>query len=385
MPKETTVLQVFVASPSDVNDERKLLDSVVAELNRTWSNSLGVTLELLKWETHTYPSFGTDPQAVINEQINQDYDAFIGIFWSKIGTETSRAISGSVEEFERAYARWRINNKSPEIMIYFKDEPIPPSKIDAKQIAALQEFKNSMSAKGGMYSQFEDVSGFESSIRSHLSAIAQKFAASCGTFTPAYEKSLLRVTVTVDDNEYDQLDYFAINSTRTKRVTGAYHTILAASTEFANQIIVQTEKLSNITNSDIVDKQIILSDFAKASFNYSEILKVQVRYASNSRKIALNALSKALSFIIDSEKYNIQLTELKRSLVEMVNTNSNTQSNIQLMKLAIIDLPDEQLDFDNAKKLVSIESDFFINELKSSSSNLNNIIVSMDKILNNVK
>jgi hypothetical protein len=383
MPKETTVLQIFVASPSDVKDERNLLDTVVTELNRIWSNSLGVTLELLKWETHTHPSFGTDPQAVINEQISQDYDAFIGIFWSKIGTKTPRAISGSVEEFERAHARWRTNNKSPEIMIYFKDEPIPPSKIDANQIAAVQEFKNSMSEKGGMYSQFEDLSGFESSIRSHLSAITQKFAASCGTFTPAYEKSLL--SSTTHSNEYDQLDYFAINASRTKRVTDAYYIIHAASTEFADQIFVQAEKLSNITNNDIVDKKIILSDFAKASLNYSEVLKVQVRFASSSRKIALNALSKALSFAIDSQKYNIQLTGLRTSLVKLMDTNSNTQSNIELMKIAIINLPDEQLDFDNAKKLVSIESDFLINELKSSSSNLNNIIASMDIILSNEK
>ena len=85
MSKETTVLQIFVASPSDVSDERELLDMVVAELNRTWSSSLGVTLELLKFETHVRPAFSTDPQAVVNEQISQNYDAFIGIFWSRIG------------------------------------------------------------------------------------------------------------------------------------------------------------------------------------------------------------------------------------------------------------------------------------------------------------
>lgn len=48
MPRNSLVLQVFVASPGDVSEERAVLDAVIAELNQTWSRSLSVTFEVLK-------------------------------------------------------------------------------------------------------------------------------------------------------------------------------------------------------------------------------------------------------------------------------------------------------------------------------------------------
>ncbi len=138
MPRSSTVLQVFVASPSDVAEERTTLDSVIAELNRTWAGSLRIAFDVWKWETHARPGFSADAQAVINAQVPDDYDVFIGILWARLGTPTGRAISGTVEEFERAYARFKATGSVPEIMMYFKDAPLAPSKIDSDQFAALQ-------------------------------------------------------------------------------------------------------------------------------------------------------------------------------------------------------------------------------------------------------
>lgn len=56
MGRQATILRVFVASPKDLAEERAALESVIRELNNTWSNTLGTYLELLKWETHAYPT-----------------------------------------------------------------------------------------------------------------------------------------------------------------------------------------------------------------------------------------------------------------------------------------------------------------------------------------
>ncbi|TOO45297.1 DUF4062 domain-containing protein, partial [Vibrio parahaemolyticus] len=58
MAKSQHVLSVFVASPSDVKQERNLLESIINELNKTWSKTLNLRLELLRWETDCYPAFG---------------------------------------------------------------------------------------------------------------------------------------------------------------------------------------------------------------------------------------------------------------------------------------------------------------------------------------
>jgi len=73
-------LRIFVASPSDVDEERKALATVVEELNRTIGREKDVMLDLIQWETDVVPDMGP-PQEVINRQIEKigPYDIFIGI------------------------------------------------------------------------------------------------------------------------------------------------------------------------------------------------------------------------------------------------------------------------------------------------------------------
>ncbi|WP_084191296.1 DUF4062 domain-containing protein [Algiphilus aromaticivorans] len=122
MPRNTTIIQVFVSSPSDVQHERDLLESIVDEHNATWSAQLGITFELKRWENDTRPAFGTDPQNVITSQIGDSFDVFIGILWGRFGTKTPRAQSGTQEEFHNAYQRFR-ETGAPEVMFYFKEAP----------------------------------------------------------------------------------------------------------------------------------------------------------------------------------------------------------------------------------------------------------------------
>jgi len=129
MAKTHTVLEVFIASPGDVAPEREVLESVVSEFNLTWGDRHQVRLELLKWETHSRPAMGEDAQDVINRQIRDGYDIFLGIMWGRFGTATARADSGTEEEFQRAYDRLK-NGDRVQIMLYFKDAGIAPSKLD---------------------------------------------------------------------------------------------------------------------------------------------------------------------------------------------------------------------------------------------------------------
>ncbi len=100
MAKTHTVLEVFIASPSDVSPEREVLTNVVSEFNVTWGDKHHVRLDIIKWETHSRPAFGKDAQDIINRQVGDVYDIFLGIMWGKFGTATTRAESGTEEEFQ---------------------------------------------------------------------------------------------------------------------------------------------------------------------------------------------------------------------------------------------------------------------------------------------
>ena len=67
------VLKIFLASPSDVNAEREAITTVVSQTNDTLGD-WGARLELVRWETHTYPDIGTDAQDAVNQQVGDDFD-----------------------------------------------------------------------------------------------------------------------------------------------------------------------------------------------------------------------------------------------------------------------------------------------------------------------
>ncbi|MGA7384630.1 MAG: hypothetical protein WBW81_08085 [Methylocella sp.] len=95
----------------------------------------GVVLLPVKWETHARPESGVRPQAAIDTQIVQASDILIGMFWTKLGTVTGVAESGTVEEINQF-----VEQKKPALL-YFSDRPTAPSGIDLKQLKKLKDFK----------------------------------------------------------------------------------------------------------------------------------------------------------------------------------------------------------------------------------------------------
>ncbi len=180
MPITATVLRVFVASPGDVKEERKILEEVIRELNLTRFDQLGVILELVKWETHVSPGISTDAQAVINEQIADDYDIFVGILWTRFGTPTNRASSGTEEEFERAYARWKVNPDRIRVLVYFKSTPIAPDQIDAEQLKRIHAFRKGLGDKGVLYWSYTTLEEFALFLRLHLGRQVQDWSKTLG-------------------------------------------------------------------------------------------------------------------------------------------------------------------------------------------------------------
>jgi len=180
MAKQVSELSVFVASPGDVGEERERLEDVVRELNLQWSKSKGIRLELVRWETQAYPSVSSDPQAVINEQIGQNYDIFLGILWTRFGMETPRAGSGTEEEFNRAYQRHRETPNALRIMIYFKTGDVKLTDIDVGQLAQVRQFQERLGPKGTLFWEFGSSDDFPALVRMHLSHCVEDWGKNWG-------------------------------------------------------------------------------------------------------------------------------------------------------------------------------------------------------------
>lgn len=142
MPFDAKVFRILIASPGDVGDERNVIPEIINEWNAVSAAQSKSILMPVKWESHSAPMLGNRPQAIINEQLVNECDLLVGVFWTRIGTHTGVSISGTAEEIEQFVAQ----NKP--VMLYFSQSPVDPDKIEIDQFSVLRAFKEKMRLKG---------------------------------------------------------------------------------------------------------------------------------------------------------------------------------------------------------------------------------------------
>lgn len=153
MTFKATTYRVLIASPGDMPEERQAATDAVNEWNAQHAAADGVVLLPVKWETHATPTAGMRPQEAINRQLVDNCDILVGMFWTKLGTSTGVAESGTVEEIDQFVAA-----KKPA-MLYFSCRPIDPGKIDLEQHQRLREFKGDTYTEAlcGGFSRLDEV------------------------------------------------------------------------------------------------------------------------------------------------------------------------------------------------------------------------------------
>lgn len=389
MPRSETVLQVFVASPGDVRDEREVLESVVAELNRSWAKTLGVRLELVRWETSTHPAVGSDPQSVINAQIGDEYDVFIGILWGRIGTETPRSESGTLEEFERAHERWKSDPSSLEIMFYFKDAPIKPSEIDGVQNEEVQNFKRSLGEEGVYHWTFEGADNFESLARTHLSAVAQKWARQ----TPASlakrpdsseptEASPPAVEPPDLDDDLGFLDYIDRFNLSMEQMNTGLHAVADATASIGEHMNRRAAEIQAIGDTNdprrYKDARRTIKASAEDMAKFAGNLEGQLPTLESSRKEAFESMSKALSLYegFESEDRS-DIDQLGAVLKSIIEAAEVALESMEGFESTVRGLPRLTSDLNRVKRRVGKALDEFASEIKATIRTATSLLASL--------
>lgn len=167
MAYSATVLHVLIASPSDVENERRIIERSLHDWNALNSEEMGIVLLPVMWESHSAPSMGERPQGVINRQVVRACDMLIGAFWTRLGSPTGVEDSGTVEEI-----KWFLKNSKP-VMLYYSTAPIPQERLDLKQIESLSAFKASVKEKG-LQDAYSDGIELTQKLSRHLTRIVRE-------------------------------------------------------------------------------------------------------------------------------------------------------------------------------------------------------------------
>jgi nucleoside 2-deoxyribosyltransferase len=163
MPVDTKLYRVLIASPGDVTQERGIIRQQIANWNSMHSSDMKMVLMPLGCETDGTPDLEERGQAIINRQLVDNCDLLIAVFWTRLGTPTPQADSGTVEEIERAH------NEGKRCIVYFSDKEAPPSGIDLKQYERLQKYQEELN-KEGLTDTYKTIEEFREKVFRHITA-----------------------------------------------------------------------------------------------------------------------------------------------------------------------------------------------------------------------
>lgn len=159
-------IKIFLASPMEVVDERRQFRELIKQINEEHAIKQGFAFDVVCWEENVLPGVGIDAQDVVNQQIDMNYDVFVALFKSKVGTPTHRYLSGTIEEYERARM---LKDIKPElkIMCYFLGD------TDSN---AIRDLKTKFNSEGILWNELKTNDEYKDKIFKHFIAILNDYA-----------------------------------------------------------------------------------------------------------------------------------------------------------------------------------------------------------------
>lgn len=275
MPQTISLYKLFLASPSDVKEERLIVENVINDFNNTYSSQLNARIELCSWEKSSYPSVGEYPQAVINSQIGDEYDIFLGILWTRFGSKTLNYESGTEEEFYRALERSQQAGKV-HIMMYFNIEGVPLDSLDIEQYSKVRAFQKQIAELGCYYFTYVSSENFKNDLRAHLYKVIENWNVNSKPLTTQVNLSNLPVIIEPIEDEVSELgllEFQDILNTKSAEAVKSLNEITVSTIWIGEQISESAQKLNMINEQKPVNQiqlaRAVINTSAKAMNQYA--------------------------------------------------------------------------------------------------------------------
>lgn len=376
MPQLINKYRIFLASPSDLYDERDSINEVINELNLTYGNPNNIVLELLKWETNSAPAISiSEVQSIINNDI-PTYDLFIGLLWMKFGTPTNEFGSGTEEEFNIAYKKFKENNESLQILLYFKNAtPKSLDDINPEQLGKVKNFKSNLGEKNVLYWDFNSKEELARFLRLHIPTRIENLKSN-NNFLSTIAEIPLEVDIIelreieeelgiIDYQEFIE-EYFTISTLSLTRISDATAWIGKEMNKKTNEINKLVAKNKNQQISIKVQRN-IFERTAESMNNFANRIEPEIPiYISNFEK-GIDSFSKLIMiYKTDFDNKKEDIVEASDSLDYLIVQIELSLINLQDFLTSIEQLPKMSKELNNAKRNVANKLSDFLTKLEMS-------------------
>lgn len=374
MPSTITKYKIFLASPSDVQDERDSIDDVIKELNLTFGKERDIHLELLKWETHSAPAIAINhPQEIINTDLGQDYDLFIGLIWKKFGTPTNEADSGTEEEFLNAYNRFLENPNSLQILFYFNSKPVSMNDMNPEQLLKIQNFRKDIgNKKNVLYWEYQDTQQLNSFLRIHIPQRIKELRKNEQNKVAIVEpKEVLEVENLKE--EFGLIDYQEMIEDNILESTESLTRISEATKWIGDQLNKKTDEINAMTaNGNHPGRKKLKTYFirtAKVMDNYANRIEPEIPIFQEYFEKGIDALTNVINISRNDLNVNQkEIEETNESLSSLINGITLSIESLENFLKSVNDLPRMSKELNKAKSNVGMKLEDLLHNLKISLS-----------------
>ena len=171
--KQLTEVKVLISCPSDCEPYKNVVLRTVAILDDFCERLLHITLKPVYYRDNLASGVSDSAQGVIDDQLKDGFDIYVGLFWSKVGTPTKTHGSGTLEELDMAVLN-AANGRTVGVHVYFGDEDLPKSLWPSSNLPAIALLKEQIGDKGIFYKSFASEHQLQSNVGVDLSHDLEK-------------------------------------------------------------------------------------------------------------------------------------------------------------------------------------------------------------------
>lgn len=307
------------------------------------------------------------------------------MMWSRFGTPTGRAGSGTEEEFDRALERHRTSEGNVGLLFYFKEAPVAPSKLDPQQLQKVQSFKKRVQDTGLLTWDFADPDQFEKLVSLHLTKHVQAWKRTVdlpaatsvqdGEGTAASGSSVVvsAELASAEGDEHDDAGYFDLLEAfaeKSSEIESIALRLTEAQQRLTDRTVQGKEEIDRLqsdpSNASVKKIRAAIAPVAEEMLKYSACVDLEVPRLHAAFDSSMSALTKLVA--VSAELYPQQLTDIKTGITSVLHQLALAREQTAGFRDATAALPKMTKELNVAKRTQVKSLSFLVAEFENGES-----------------
>lgn len=312
--------------------------------------------------------------------------------WSRFGTPTGRANSGTEEEFEIALNRHKNNKESVDILFYFKNAPLNPRDINTEQLEKVNLFRKKIQSTGLLTWDFTDTENFEKIVDLHITRYIQNAKKNNKLTAKQEEKedktqiNQIKYKITAESNseedDYGYIDSIEEFNEEAGKMSALVDRFTKAQTEFTEELHHNAIEMQSISGGNRQATPKAMRETIQSAANTINKLSEKIERDLPEFHDAINNSMKSLMKVvtITAEIYPENIDSTKELTKDLLDNISSARISVEGARDAAAALPRMTKEINQSKKRNVSSLNSYIKELQTGEDLITQVLQTLESM-----